>query len=168
MWAIWDAIGDQAFPQAGTQATTGHSAPYFIWECALYSGAQPVTNLSVSVGDTVYVETSVGSFSGGTTMHFFYENLSAGTFTDLYEACGSFSTAPAAAWFSHEVNQNLGIWGWGTFNEYQVQSAAAYSSLQGGYINNFNYIQDLIQYNSTEIASPGDIDSYGDYYMCNC
>lgn len=169
VWGTWDAIGDGAFPQAGVYDGQGLSQPLFFWECAKYADAVPVTNLSAPLrGDTVLVDTEVGSFGGGNTMRFYFENEQNQSYTNLDESCGTYSTSTGTAWFSREVNQNLGTYGWGTFTSFQISDATALSQQRYGYIDSYSYIKDVIAYGSTTIASPSTPSYPGTYTMCNC
>jgi hypothetical protein len=166
VWSIWDAIQDSAFPQAGTYQSQGSSLIFF-WECSNQPNAVPVTNITVNPGDTVVVDTEEGAFSGGYNVHFFFEDVTTGgIYFNLYETCPSPTNGPA--WFSMEVNDNLGTNGWGSFQTFSISYAEADSNQQVNYINYFNYVKDIIKYNATEIASPSGIGSYGNYSMCNC
>jgi hypothetical protein len=176
LWAIWPAIRDQAFVQAGTyqEQCCNPTTPLFFWEC-MGSGPHNVKDmdqqLTIAPGQLAYVV--VGVDQNGYAMSFYFENVTTGVTTNFGEPnCGTNSTAPANAQFALEVNNNIGTIGWGTFGSYESYDAQVYDNsypYYAGYITNFNPRWDVIWYNGYEIATPSNPpDAYGDYSMCNC
>ena len=169
LYAIWDAINDAAFPQAGTVQFQGGSGPQFFWTDACRSGNAQTGGLPpMSAGDTVYTSTEVGSYGGIYDEKFYYEDLTRSSVTTTYEYCGD-DTAAGPAQFALEVNKPLLPTGWGSFCNFPEQNSWVGGTTGSGYLDTFNYKWYILTSagttSGTTVAIPTLPTSNGDYTM---
>jgi len=160
----WVALQGAGFPQAGVTTQSGLS-PYFFYEVGGPEPAcgppQPVTNITVSAGDTVYVDLLYNP-QPSYNLRIYYENITQNTQTTAYADCSAAN--PGNGYFTLELGTPPN---YPQFANDSKQYCFLSSPNSAGYLSAYNYIEDYIFYNGTEYATPYPVDSSGSFDTYN-